>query len=87
MGNIFMGRSRFKPEERIAAVEEYLAGKIGRTAVTRKLGIADITFQTWVRIYRTVGPDGLIEKQKNKQDFELERIKANRVYRKLLQEK
>jgi hypothetical protein len=25
--------------------------------------------------------------QKNKQDFELERIKANRVYRKMLQEK
>ena len=75
-----MGRSRFKPEERITAVEEYLAGKIGRTAVTKKLGIADITFQTWVRLYRTVGPDGLIEKQKNKQYTASQKKEAVEAY-------
>ena len=61
-----MARSRFTPQERIAAVEDYLEGRIGRTAVRRKLGIVDITFQTWVRIYKTEGPEGFIEKPKNK---------------------
>ena len=61
-----MARSRFTPQERISAVEDYLDGKIGWTAVTKKLGIVDVTFQTWVRIYKSVGPEGFIEKSPNK---------------------
>jgi transposase len=59
-------KGKASPAEKMAAVEAYLNGEIGRTEVINKYGIEGSTFRYWVRLYKTRGPEGLIPAATNR---------------------
>jgi transposase len=53
-------KGKISPEEKMEVVEAYLDGEIGSAEIIDKYGIVKATFQCWVRLYKTRGPEGLI---------------------------
>lgn len=47
-----MGRSKFKADEKVAAVLEFLDGKNSQLAIAERLGIAGATFRQWIKNYQ-----------------------------------
>ena len=56
-----MGRSKFKADEKIAAVLEFLDGKNSQLAIAERLGIDRATFQQWIKNYQSMGSDAFQE--------------------------
>ena len=56
-------KSKVPPEQKIQAVEDYLAIRKGSTQIRKELGIRLSTFQAWLRKYQTEGPVGLHPKK------------------------
>lgn len=44
-------KSKIPPEQKIQAVEDYLANRKGSTQIREELGIRLSTFQAWLRKY------------------------------------
>ena len=59
-------KTKVVPEEKVAAVEAYLQGKVSRSEVTRKCGIDSSTFRKWIVLYQTRGREGLIPQPHNR---------------------
>lgn len=59
-------RTKAAPEDKIAAVEAYLRGELGPTEIMQKFIISKKTWQTWLMLYKTRGPEGLISQPTNK---------------------
>lgn len=56
-----MGRSKFKADEKVAAVLEFLDGKNSQLAIAERLGIARATFRQWIKNYQSMGSDAFQE--------------------------
>lgn len=56
-----MGRSKFKADEKVAAVLEFLDGKNSQLAIAERLGIARATFRQWIENYQSMGSDAFQE--------------------------
>lgn len=56
-----MGRSKFKADEKVAAVLEFLDGKNSQLAIAERLGIDGATFQQWIKNYQSMGSDAFQE--------------------------
>ena len=52
-----MGRSKFKADEKVAAVLEFLDGKNSQLAIAERLGIEGATFRQWIKNYQSMGSD------------------------------
>ena len=50
-----MGREKFKADEKVAAVQEYLDGKASQRAIAAQLGINGETLRQWIRNYQSMG--------------------------------
>lgn len=59
-------KGKISPDEKMAAVEAYLDGEIGPAEIINKHGIAESTFYTWVRLYKTRGQEGLVHASTNR---------------------
>lgn len=59
-------KSKVAPEEKVAAVEAYVQGKVGGGEVTRKYGIDPSTFREWIVLYQTRGREGLVPQPHNR---------------------
>lgn len=64
MGSITMYKMKVLAEEKIKAVEAYLGGTGSHKSWSKKFGVRHSTFQAWVHIYETFGPEGLMGKNK-----------------------
>ena len=53
-------KGKTSPEEKVFIVEQYLLGKVGPSQIISEYGIVKSTLQTWVRLYKTRGPEGLV---------------------------
>ena len=58
--------SKFSPEEKVKAVEDYLNGKRTSTQIVQSYSINKTTLKRWVNLYKSSGIDGLISKATNK---------------------
>lgn len=56
-----MGRSKFKADEKVVAVLEFLDGKNSQLAIAERLGIARATFRQWIKNYQSMGSDAFQE--------------------------
>ena len=56
-----MRRSKFKADEKVAAVLEFLDGKNSQLAIAERLGIDRATFQQWIKNYQSMGSDAFQE--------------------------
>lgn len=59
-----MYKTKATQGEKIKAVEAYLSGADSLINWSKKLGITKESFRSWVRIYQTFGPEGLLSKSK-----------------------
>lgn len=50
-------RTKAAPEDKSAAVEAYLCGELGPTEIMQKFIILKKTWQTWLMLYKTRGPE------------------------------
>jgi len=66
--------------EKVKLVEEYLSGKISRSAAIKKVGINESTFRLWIRLYRTSGTTALLPLKKNKYYSKELKIKVVKEY-------
>lgn len=57
------GKSKYSPEERIAAVQKYLASDSSLSAFARQYGISFNNFKQWVFNYESMGAEAFIEHQ------------------------
>ena len=53
-------QGRLSVEEKIEAVESYLSGKMGKTAIVSHYGIGLTTLRDWLRLYEGRGAQGLM---------------------------
>ena len=56
-----MRRTKFEPDVMINAVQEYLDGQTSQQAIADRLGIAQASFQVWIRKYRSMGADAFAQ--------------------------
>jgi len=74
-----MGRkSEIIPEIKIRAVEDYLSGKASVLEISESLSIYSGTVRTWLRVYKSEGVNGLIQKSTNNSytsEFKLQAVK------------
>lgn len=56
-----MRRSKFKADDKVAAVLEFLDGKNSQLAIAERLGIDRATFQQWIKNYQSMGSDAFQE--------------------------
>lgn len=66
-----MRRTKFEPDVMIKAVQEYQNGQASQKAIADRLGITKASFQTWIRKYRSMGPDAFLQKGKKRYSKEL----------------
>jgi transposase-like protein len=52
-------KTKIETDEKIAVVEAYLQGELGRAEALKRCGICDKTFQLWVMRFKTQGREGL----------------------------
>jgi len=52
-----MGKRKIEPEEKVAAVQEYLDGRSSQGAIADRLGISLASFQMWIKNYHSMGVD------------------------------
>jgi len=52
-----MGRAKFKAEEKMAAIQEYLDGKASQQAIANRMGIHGETLRQWIKNYQSMGPE------------------------------
>lgn len=52
-----MGRSKFKANEKVAAVQEYLEGKSSQRAIANRMGIDSSTLRQWIKNYQSMGAE------------------------------
>ena len=50
-----MRREKFKVEEKVAAVQEYLDGRASQSAIADRLGVRSASFQMWIKNYQSMG--------------------------------
>lgn len=74
-----MPKTTYHPKEKIAAVEEYLSSGLGVYAFATRRGIPQCTFRDWVRIYRSLGPEGFQYRQNHSRTVE-EKLLAVHFY-------
>ena len=55
-----MIKIKITPAEKVEAVEAYLRGELGTTAILQRYKVALASFQAWVRKYETFGAEGLL---------------------------
>ena len=61
-----MGRkSKISYEEKIKACEDYISGKCSLSDIAEALGLSYEELRTWIKKYRTNGPESLMPKPKN----------------------
>lgn len=53
-------KTRLSPEGKVSIVEQYLSGKVGPSKIIYEYGITKSTFYTWVSLYKSRGPEGLV---------------------------
>ena len=53
-------KGKLSPEEKINIVKQYLSGKVGPSKILNEYGIPKSSLRTWVRLYKTRGPEGLV---------------------------
>lgn len=58
-------KRKIDPVEKVKTVERYLNGEVGLRQAGKDLGIAYQSIDRWIRIYKTEGPVGLLEQQRN----------------------
>ena len=61
-----MGRGRYKAEDKIAAVKEYLEGKTSCCEIAKRFGADDQTVWSWVSNYRSMGEEAFYDTGHNK---------------------
>lgn len=54
-----MSKAKVPSEEKIRAVEAYLNGELGYSEACKKFNIDCSVWRSWIRLYRTHGPEGL----------------------------
>jgi transposase-like protein len=59
-------RTVVPPEEKIAAVEAYLSGELGTAEAIQKFNVNKASWHTWIRLYKTRGPEGLVPQSNNR---------------------
>ena len=52
-----MGRAKFKADEKVAAVQEYLEGKSSRRAIANRMGIDSTALRQWIKNYQSMGAE------------------------------
>ena len=50
-------QKKYKPEEKVQAVRQYLAGEGSQKSIAKELGISQSSFQKWIRNYESMGED------------------------------
>ena len=58
-------RSKIDPVEKVKIVERYLNGEIGMRQAGKELGVTPQCIQSWVCIYKSKGPVGLLDQSQN----------------------
>ncbi|WP_432631008.1 helix-turn-helix domain-containing protein [Brotaphodocola sp.] len=58
-------KSKINPIEKVKIVERYLNGEIGIRQAGRELGADHTSIQSWVSIYKSKGPVGLLDQSQN----------------------
>ena len=58
-------KSKINPIEKVKTVERYLNGEIGMRQAGRELGADHTSIQSWVSIYKSKGPVGLLDQSQN----------------------
>ena len=58
-------RSKIDPVEKVKIVERYLYGEIGMSQAGEELGVTKQCIQSWVCIYKSKGPVGLLGQSRN----------------------
>jgi transposase len=59
-------KSKIDPVEKVKIVEQYLHGTISVTKAGKLLCVDHKSIQSWIRIYETEGPAGLLEQTRNR---------------------
>ncbi len=59
-------KPKISPDEKIAAIEAYLRGELGKTEAIHKLGIHKSSWDAWIRMYKTQGAAGLFPEAGNR---------------------
>lgn len=58
-------RSKIDPVEKVKIVERYLNGEIGMRQAAKELGVTHQCIRSWVCIYKSKGPVGLLGRSRN----------------------